>query len=211
MKIRALRVALPLFLITAVLPAWPQAPSTTRRVYAGVVDWKRKTIGTVILLEANGGNVTGWIRLGKFVPIEGGSLSDDGAEFSAAGNHYKIDERKGRITYSGPDGEGDRIISRLTSVSGRLVELAEGERFAGYDIMTLDMNGRNQRYTAEDPSLWKREGAPFETFHRLEELLRRQVTLWVSNDEAQSSAEVIEEPDGMDIPSKAPKQPKERK
>jgi len=206
-----LRIALPLLLIAAILPAWPQAPPATRRVYGGVVDAKRKPIGTLILLDANGTNVTGWIRLGKFVPIDGGTLSDNGAEFRAAGNSYKIDERKGRIVFSGPDGDGDRIVSRMTPVSGLLRELTEGERFAGYDIMTLDVDGGNQRFTAEDPSLWKRDGPPFESFHRLEELLRRQVTVWVSSEGAQSSVEVIEEPEGMNIPLKAPKQPKEKK
>lgn len=199
-----------LAVVSAAVPASAQSQPANRRVYEGVVDMKQKTIGTVILMTLNGNNVSGWIRLGKFVPIDGGTVTENSAEFRAAGSSYKIDERKGRITYSGPDGIGDRIVSRMIAVTGKLEELAEGERFSGNDIATLDEDGRLKRFSAEEPSLWKREGPPFEKFHRLEELLQRNVTFWVS-DEERGRVEVIEEPEGMNIPLKAPKKPKEKK
>ncbi|MBI2817099.1 MAG: hypothetical protein HYX72_09185 [Acidobacteria bacterium] len=191
-------------------PVRSQSDSANRRVYEGVVDLKQKTIGTVILMDINGNNVTGWMRMIKFVPIEGGTITKNSAEFRAAGNSYKIDERKGRITYSGPDGSGDRIVSRLTPLTGVLDEMTESERFSGNNIATLDVDGRLRRFNVQEPSLWKRQGPPFEKFRRVEELLRQTTTFWVSNPE-RGSIEVIEEPQGMDIPLKAPKKAKEKK
>ncbi len=209
---RRLGVAIFLAAVFSALPARSQSqPATSRRVYEGVVKMKLKTIGTLILMEVNGASVSGWIRLGKFAPIDGGTTSENSVEFRAAGNSYKIDERRGRIVYSGPDGNGDSIVSRLTSVTGSLNELTEGERFTGNDIATLDVDGRLRRFNIESPSLWKRQGPPFEDFRRAEELLQREVTFWVSGPDLRSSAEVIEEPEGMNIPLKAPKQPKEKK
>ncbi len=213
MRIRSLPFVLTFLLaiVSASVPARSQSPSTTRRVYEGVVDMKQKTIGTVVLMDVKGNNVTGWMRLGKFVPIEGGTVTETSAEFRAAGNSYQIDERKGRIVYSGPDGSGDRLVTRLTPQTGVLQELAEGERFSGNDIATVDVDGRVRRFNSENPSLWKREGPPFESFRRLEELLQRTITLWVSDPGEHGSIEVVEEPEGMNIPLKAPKKPKEKK
>jgi hypothetical protein len=204
--------ALILVAVFSALPARSQseAQSASRRVYEGVVDMKQKTIGTIVLMDISGTSVTGWIRLGKFVPIDGGTVSENSAEFRAAGNSYRIDERKGRIVYSGPDGSGDRIISRLTPLSGLLKELTEGERFSGNEVATLDVDGRLRRFNVASPSLWKRQGPPFEDFRRPEVLLQREITIWVSPDQS-ASAEVIEEPEGMDIPLKPPKPPKEKK
>ena len=192
-------------------PLRAQSESTNRRVYEGVVDLKQKTIGTIILMEINGNNVTGWMRMIKFMPIESGTVTENSAEFRAAGNTYKIDERKGRITYSGPDGSGDRIVSRLTPLTGVLDELTESERFSGNNIATLDVDGRLRRFTVEEPSLWKQQGPPFEKFRRIEELLQQKTTFWVSDPDHRGSIEVIEEPQGMDVPLKAPKKPKEKK
>jgi hypothetical protein len=172
---------------------------------------KQKTIGTVILMEIAGTNVTGWIRLGKFVPIDSGTATDTSAEFRAGGNAYNIDEKKGRIVYSGPDGNGDRIVSRMTPVTGLLSEVTEGERFTGSNIATLDVNGRTRRFNIEEPSLWKRQGPPFEKFNRIEELLQRNVTFWVADADQKGTVEIVEEPEGMDIPLKPPKKPKEKK
>lgn len=211
MRIRTLPLMLTcLVMLSASFPAGSQSQPATRRVYEGVVDMKQKTIGTVILMDLNGNNVSGWMRLGKFVSIDSGTVTENSAEFRAGGNSYKIDERKGRITYSGPDGSGDRLVTRLTAVTGKLDELTEGERFSGNDIATLDVGGRLKRFNVEEPSLWKREGPPFEKFRRIEELLQREVTFWVSDAERGSVA-AIEEPEGMEIPLKPPKKPKEKK
>ncbi|MGH9785623.1 MAG: hypothetical protein ACRD88_15710, partial [Terriglobia bacterium] len=90
-----------------------------RRVYEGVVGLKGRTIGTLIMLDQAGGTLQGWIRLNKFVPIEGGSVLPSGVEFRAGGNRYEIDERRGRINYSGSDGEGSRYIQRLERFTGK--------------------------------------------------------------------------------------------
>ena len=183
----------------------------TRRAYQGVVSLKQKTIGTLILLEVDGNNLTGWISLEKFVRIEGGTVSEEFTEFRAAGNSYKIDEKRERIIYSGPEGSGDRLVRRLTAVKGVLDEIIEGDQFGGENIAALDLNGRRRRFRVAAPSLWKRQGPPFERFRRVEELLRREVTCWVSDAEARGTIEAIEEPAGMDIPLKAPPKPKEDK
>jgi|SRR5579885_472372 len=200
---------LPLFALLLINhPAFCQ----NRRVYEGVVSLKQKTIGTLILMEINGSSISGWIRLVKFVPIDSGTVAENSVEFKAAGNTYNVDERKGRISYSGPDGDGDRLVTRLTSVTGKLQEIMEGERFTGgATIATLDVDGRLKRFSVDEPSLWKRQGPPFEKFSRVEELLQRTVTFWVSDLDNQGSVELIEEPEGMDIPLKAPKKPKEKK
>jgi hypothetical protein len=188
-----------------------QSEPSNRRAYEAVVDMKQKTIGTVILMDMAGNNVTGWMRLGKFLPIESGTVTDTSAGFRAGGNSYKIDEKKGRIAYSGPDGNGDSIASRLTPITGLLSEVTEGERFTGTNIATLDVNGRTRRFNIEEPSLWKRHGPPFEKFNRIEELLQRNVTFWVADADQKGTVEIVEEPEGMDIPLKAPKKPKEKK
>ena len=183
-----------------------------RRVYEGVVDLKGKTIGTLILLEAGGDSLQGWIRMEKFVPIEGGSVSDTGAEFRAAGSRYEIDERKGRISYSGPDGEGSRYVTRLSRLTGLFDELSEESHFSGVNIAAMEVNGRRRDLRVGRPALWKRIGPPFETFERVEELLGKQVSVWVADANARTGRIVaVEEPAGMDIPLKAPKKPKDKK
>ena len=102
MKSRALRLCILLVLLS--FPS--RAQERERKAYEGVVSLQKKTIGALILLEVNGDAVAGWIRLGKFVPLEGGTISPERVEFQAAGNRYSIDERRGKISYSGPDGEG---------------------------------------------------------------------------------------------------------
>jgi len=189
------------------------ARSQSRRVYEGVVDMKQKPIGTLILMDVNGNYVSGWIRLGKYVPIDGGTPSETSTEFRAAGNSYTIDEKRNRITYSGTDGSGDSRVSRLTPVAGTFKELQEGgEQFGGSDIVIMEVGARLRRFHADGPSLWKRAGPPFETFRRLEELLQREITVWVADlSDNGGDIEVVEEPDGMNIPLKLPKKPKEKK
>ena len=206
MRIRTLSLLLALFLLAS--PARTQ----NRRVYEGVVDMKLKPIGTLILLEMSGNSLSGWIRLGKFVPIEGGTVTENSVEVRAAGNSYKIDEMRERISYSGPDGTGDSRVTRLTSITGVFRETTEGEHFGGENIVTIEVDARMRRFQESGVSLWKRTGPPFETFRRLEELLQRQITVWVAGlGENGGDFEVVEEPEGMDIPLKVPKKPKEKK
>ena len=196
-----------LLCLLVVVPAFAQ----NRRVYEGVASLKLKTIGTVILLEVHGDQVSGWIRLIHFIPIDGGTVGDKSSDFRAAGNTYHIDERKGRISYSGPDGDGERLVTPLVGVTGKFDELIEGQRFSGgANFANIDVDGRMRRFDVEEPSLWKRQGPPFEKFNRVEELLQRTITVWVP-DPDHGEISVIEEPEGMDIPLKAPKKPKAKK
>jgi len=185
-----------------------------RRGYEGVVGLKQKTIGTLILLETSGSSLQGWMRLEKFVRIESGSVLEHGVEFSAAGNRYEIDERRGRISYSGPDGEGSRFVRRLTTQAGRLEELAEDRAFTGVRIAKVEVAGRVRDFRVGRPTLWKQAEAPFETFERIEELLGKEISLWLADADNRTGRVVaVEEPAGMNIPLKKPKEekPKEEK
>jgi len=181
-----------------------------RRAYEGVVSLKQLPIGTVILLDVQENAVKGWLRLEKNpVAIDGGTVSPDGVEFRSAGNTYQIADRKRRIIYSGPQGAGNRLITPLTPLTGRLEELAEAtEKEPATATIEVDGRRRNLHYGA--PALWKRSGPPFINFERLDELLGKQITVWAADADLRSGrVVVIEEPEGMDIPLKAPKKPKE--
>ena len=196
-------------LLSLLLAAFP-ARSQDRRVYEGVVGLKKKTIGTTILLEITGTSVGGWMRLEEFIPIEGGTVSENFTEFRAGGNSYKIDERRRRIAYSGPDGSGDRLITPLSRVTGVIDEWIEGTRFSGGDVIRIEVRGRRRDFRVGRPSLWKRQGPPFETFSRVEDLVGTEFTVWVAGlGRRGGTIVVLEEPEGMNIPLKAPKKPKE--
>lgn len=180
-----------------------------RRVYEGVVNLQRKTIGTLILLDNSGGVLQGWIRLEKFVPIAGGSVLAHGVEFRAAGNQYEIDERRGKISYSGRDGEGSRFVQRLERRAGKFQELGEESSFGDWKIALFEIAGRKHDFRVGRPALWKQAEAPFETFQRIEELLGKEITIWVGEANNRTGRVVaVEEPPGMNIPLKAPKAPK---
>ena len=187
------------------------ARAQERRAYEGVVSWKKKTIGTMILVEIDSNRaVSGWMRLGKLQPIEPGSVVEDGVEFRAAGNTYRIDERRGRIVYSGPDGEGERLLMSLTRLTGSLRELVEETGQSRGQIAALEVNGRRRDLRYGAPALWKNQGQPFENFSRLEELLGKDLSLWVADADLRTGRIVaVEEPQGIDIPLKASKKPKD--
>ncbi len=192
-------------IIVMVMLLAPLCQAQERRAYEGVVSWQKDTIGTVVLLEGDENSATGWIRLDTFLPITGGSLSRTGATFQAGGNSYQIDERRGRTTYSGPDGEGSRLVRRLRSLTGVLHELVEGTR-SDPQVAVMNVNGRRWQLRYGEPSLWKRQEAPFENFKRIEELLDQEFTAWVADaDVRRGRVVVIEEPAGMNIPLKPPK------
>ncbi|MBI3933228.1 MAG: hypothetical protein HY316_00960 [Acidobacteria bacterium] len=206
--LRPIAVALVLW---TTLSCVPLARGQERRAYEGVVSWKKATIGTVILVEIRDQNVSGWLRIDKPVAIDGGSVIAGGLEFRSTGNTYRIDERRGRIIYSGPQGDGDRYITGLTRLTGRLEELVEATENSP-PIATIDVNGRRRDLRYGTPTLWKRSGPPFETFKRLEELLGKEISVWVADANLRSGRiVVVEEPDGMDIPLKPPKKPQEKK
>ena len=76
----------------------------------------------------------------------------------------------------------------------------------------MDVAGRRWDLRVGRPALWKQGGPPFETFDRLEEVLGKEISVWVADADARTGRIVaIEEPTGMDIPLKAPKKPKDKK
>ncbi|OFW28095.1 MAG: hypothetical protein A3J28_12785 [Acidobacteria bacterium RIFCSPLOWO2_12_FULL_60_22] len=182
MKRAAIRLGLVVILAAA------ESYGQERRVYEGVVDLKQKTIGTVVLLEIAEGSLKGWV----------------------GGNRYEIDERKGKISYSGPDGEGSRFVQRLERLSGRFEELSEESGFSGVNIAAIEVRGRRRDLRVGRPALWKQDGPPFETFERIEEMLGKEIAVWVAGSNERTGRVVaVEEPEGMNIPLKAPKKPKE--
>jgi hypothetical protein len=205
MKRLAAKLGLAMILLAA------SAHAQERRGYEGVVGLKGKTIGTLILLDSSGSSLQGWMRLDKFAPIEGGSILEHGVEFRAAGNRYEIDERRGRITYSGPDGEGSRYIKRLERHTGRFEELGDDRGFSGVKIATVLVNGRPRNLRVGRPALWKQAEAPFETFERIEELLGKEISVWLADADSRTGRVVaVEEPEGMNIPLKKPKEEKKK-
>lgn len=183
-----------------------QSPAQAeRRVYEGVASWRQKTIGTLILIEGDATSARGWIRLNTYLPIDSGSLSKNGAEFRSGQNAYRIDEVRERITYSGPEGEGTRLVQRLTAWTGHIHELLEAtERKPA--VAKIEVAGRSRELIYGSPSLWKQQGPPFERFPRLDELLSTEITVWVGEAGLRSGRlVVVEEPAGMNIPLKAPK------
>jgi hypothetical protein len=191
------------------LAGMAQLQAQERQAYEGVVSWKKQPIGTVILLNIRPEGVSGSMRLEKFVPIEGGSVVPDGVEFHSAGGTYRIDKRRGKVIYSGPQGEGDRLVEPLTKLTGRLEELLE-ETEEEPRVATLEVNGRRRNLYYGRPTLWKNSGPPFETFERLDELLGKEISVWVADANLRGGRIVaIEEPADMNIPLKAPKKPKE--
>jgi hypothetical protein len=195
---------------TTVFAAAPQAAGRERRAYEGVVSWKQATIGTVITLNIHDNQVSGWLLQKKPVPVDGGSVIPDGVEFQAAGNTYRIDERRDHIIYSGPDGDGDRYLATLTQWTGRLVELVEATETLP-EVAVVEVRGRRRELRYDAPMLWKNNGPPFEKFDRLKELLGKQISVWVADADARGGRlVVIEEPQDMDIPLKAPKNDKSK-
>jgi hypothetical protein len=206
----ATKVFLAVAALAAVSTAAPRAGGQERRAYEGVVSWKDATIGTVITLDIHDNQVSGWLRLEKPVPVDSGSLVPDGVEFHAAGNTYRIDERHDHIIYSGPDGDGDRYLTTLTQWTGRLVELVEATETLP-PLAVVEVRGRRRELRYGTPMLWKNNGPPFEKFDRLKELLGKELSVWVADPDLRSGRlVVIEEPQGMDIPLKAPKNDKSK-
>lgn len=199
-----------LVVMLAAGPLRAQDAPIERRVYEGVASWRGKTIGTLILIEGNAESARGWIRLNNYVAIDSGKLTKGGAEFRSGANTYSIDDVEKRMTYSGPEGEGRRLITRLTRFTGAIYELLEAtnEKPA---LAKMEVSGRNRELVYGAPSLWKQQGPPFEKFPRLEEFLSKEASLWVADvDLRYGRLVVVEEPAGMNIPLKAPKQAKKK-
>jgi len=78
-------------------------------------------------------------------------------------------------------------------------------------VAVIELRGRRRDFRIGRPSLWKQQGPPFETFSRVDELLGYEISIWVAGSGNRGGAIVVlEEPEGMNIPLKAPKKPKEK-
>ncbi len=211
-------IGLLLFLLA--LPVLAQAPQSAgpsgsltaprRMVYEGVIGDQGKTIGTTILLEVSGTSLSGWLQHNHFQHIDSGSLTDSSITFTAGGNTYAIDRKNSRISYSGPDGSGQQRVVQMDAVRGFVYRMTEESDYGR--TMTLRMpDGERDFLIEQPPAVWKREGPPIEQFSRLEELVGKTATFWRTRMGGAYTIEVIEEPEGMNLLAKLPKEKKGKK
>jgi hypothetical protein len=174
-----------------------------RIAYESVVHDRGKTIGSTILLELTDGKVSGWIQRNDYFPIDGGSVDGSVVTFTSSGNTYKLNRQSSRIQYGGPDGTGDQRVTKMESMSGRVYKLKEGNE-DDPQVMTLQMP-EEREFSIDKPTIWKHNGPPIRNFERYLELLGKTTTFWRIRYGGQWSIEVVEEPEGMDILAKLPK------
>ncbi len=226
-RLNCLWILLPAVLLAAALMALaaPVSPGQTPAagpgqhiVYEGIVSLEGKTIGTTILLESSsdagtnagsGTTVTGWIQRHDFFPIDSGHMDADRIVFTSGGNHYTINRRTNRISYSGPDGSGNRRVTEMIYTSGRVYRVTKPVR--GQREITLETDRGEKEYLVGAPSVWKRAGPPIDNFPRLEEVVGKTVGAWLAKSGGTRYLAVLEEPEGMDLQKKRPKKKKKKK
>ena len=153
--------------------------------------------------------MTGWIQRHDFFSIDSGHMETDRIVFTSSGNQYTINRRTNRISYSGPDGSGNRRVEEMTYVRGRVYRLTEPAR--GQLELTLQTDKGEKYYVVGALTVWKRAGPPIRRFRRLEEVLGKTVVVWFSRMGGSYYLAVLEEPEGMDLQEKAPKKKKKKK
>lgn len=203
-----------LILFQTAAPA-PSAPA--HAAFESVVTMKGgKEIGCTILLafpsRATGSAVTGWIQKRDFFPIDSGQVTETGFAFQAAGNTYQINTRTQRFVYGGADGPGDKRMNPMEGIVGRVYKIRE-ETDEGREMTLQTDHGDITMLVDQEPVMWKHSGPPLLKFHldRLEEILGKTTTVWRTREGGTYTIEVIEEPEGMDIPARLPKEPKKKK
>jgi hypothetical protein len=208
---------LPLLFSLILFQAVPATPS--HAAFETVITMKGgKEVGCTILLSfpspATGSAVTGWIQRNDFFPIDSGQVTETGFTFQALGNTYQINTRTKRFIYGGADGPGDKRLNPMEPISGRVYKIRE-ETDEGRDMtLQTDHGDLTMLVDSEDrPALWKHSGPPIQKFRleRLEEILGKTTTVWRTREGGTYTIEVIEEPEGMDIPARLPKEPKKKK
>jgi len=185
------------------------AVAQERTAYEGVIHDRGKTIGTTILLEITDGKVSGWIQKHDYFPIDGGTADSSTITFTAAGNTYKLNRQASRIQYGGPDGSGDQRVSRMEPIKGRIYKLKEALD-DDPQVMTLQMPDERD-FMIDHPTIWKHSGPPIRNFERYLELLGKTTTFWRIRYGGASAIEIVEEPEGMDIVAKLPKDKDKKK
>jgi hypothetical protein len=205
---------LPLLLSLILLQA---APQPTHTVFESVVNLKGgKEVGCTILLTFTsttpGSAVTGWIQKHDFFPIENGQVTETGFTFQATGDTYQLNTRTKRLVYSGADGSGDKRMNPMEAMTGRVYKIRE-ETDEGRELTLQTDHGDQTMLVDQEPVIWKHSGPPIQKFHmdRLEEVLGKTTTVWRIREGGTYTLEVIEEPEGMDIPARLPKEPKKKK
>lgn len=97
----------------------------------------------------------------------------------------------------------------MKPLAGKLQEVGESEKPGGSPVVKLELRGRNWNLEVGRPALWKNESAPFENFTRVEDMLGKDITVWIGETSPlRGRMVVIEEPSGMDIPLKPTKESK---
>ena len=196
----------------------PQASAADikRAVYEGVVALEGKTIGTSIMLEidekagADGSRpVRGWIQRNDFYPIDSGNATADHVVFTSGGNQYDINLNTLRISYAGRDGSGNQRLEKMSYVEGRVYKLTE--EADEQRTMTLQISGDEKDFVVGEPTVWKHNGPPVIHFSRLEEILGKTTGFWLSRYGTERYVAIVEEPQGMDLQKKAPKEKKDKK
>ena len=192
------------------------AADVKRAVYEGVVALEGKTIGTSIMLEiaekpgADGSRpVGGWIQRNDFYPIDSGNATADHVVFTSGGNQYDINLNTLRISYAGRDGSGNQRVEKMSYVEGRVYKLTE--EADEQRTMTLRISGDEKDFLVGEPTVWKRNGPPLIRFSRLEEILGKTTGFWLSRFGTARYVAIVEEPQGMDLQKKAPKEKKDKK
>ncbi len=175
-----------------------------------------KEIGTTILLEYSsptpGSPVKGWIQKHDFFPVDNGEVTDSGFTIQANGSTYRLNPRTKRIAFSGADGNGEKLLTPLEGLTGRVYQIKE-ETDDGREMILQTDHGDQRLLADQEPVMWKHSGPPIPKFKydRFEEVLGKTTTLWRGRDGGTYTLEVIEEPEDMDIPARLPKEDKKKK
>jgi len=188
-----------------------------RAAFESVINVKGgKEIGTTILLElsspAPGSPIKGWIQKHDFFSIDSGHVTEEGFTFQAAGNTYQLNTHTKRLVYSGADGSGDKRLNPMEAIAGRVYKIRE-ETDEGRDLTLQTQHGDQTMLVDQEPVIWKHSGPPIPKFHmdRLEEILGKNTTVWRTREGGTYTVELIEEPEGMDIPARLPKEKDKKK
>jgi hypothetical protein len=206
-----------MWLLLSLILLQQSAPAPSHAVFESVIGMKGgKEIGTTILLSfaspAPGSAVTGWIQKHDFFPIDSGQVTDVGFTFQAAGSTYQLNTHTKRLVYGGADGSGDKLVKPMEAITGRVYKIRE-ETDEGREMTMQTDHGDQLMLVDQEPVMWKHSGPPIPKYHmdRLEEVLGKTTTVWRIREGGTYTMEVIEEPEGMDIPARLPKEPKKKK
>jgi len=216
MKLLRLLFLVPV-LALAQAPTAPPSPATTatshRQAWEGVVGFRGKVIGTSILLEiASDGAVNGWIQRNDFFPIDSGRADPEHIKFTSGGNSYDINLRTERITYTGPDGQGNQRVTKMSYVQGVVYRIAEPMLDLPATVTIRNEDG-DRAYNIDEPAIWKRSEAPLDRlgYERWKDILGKTTGLYLSRLGGSRVVSIMEEPEGMDLLKRQPKAKKEPK